>query len=444
MNRSPVLRVTAPTLGVAVSVLLVVAAIAIPAATAWYVYVAFPPLHAHWLPRFGPGTVPSLAVGILAIWFGPRLADRLPWRWMLLVGFGVGLAWLLALAAVDGPQGVGAVLELKSEYLGTARAVTDVGALLREYVSRIPLDSTDHWPVHVAGHPPGAVLFFVALVRLGLGDGLAAGLVVTVIAATTPVAVLITIKRLGAESEARRAAPFLVVGPAAIWMAVSADAMFGAVAAWGLCCLALAATSRALPAIAGWAIAAGALLGFAVMLSYGLVLLALLAVAVLAIARSWRALPWAVLAALGVVLTFAFTGFRWWEAYPVLVERYWGGIATDRPFGYWVWADLAALVLSAGPLVGASVAMLATRVRSAGEPASRARTVVILGLAAVATILVADLSGMSKAEVERIWLPFVPWLLLGTGFLPERWSRWALLAQVTTAVVIQHLLDTPW
>ena len=44
--------------------------------------------------------------------------------------------------------------------------------------------------------------------------------------------------------------------------------------------------------------------------------------------------------------------------------------------------------------------------------------VVLLAGAAVLCVLAADLSRMSKAEVERIWLPFVPWLLLSTALLP--------------------------
>jgi len=64
--------------------------------------------------------------------------------------------------------------------------------------------------------------------------------------------------------------------------------------------------------------------------------------------------------------------------------------------------------------------------------------------AAAAAIAVADLSLMSKAEVERIWLPFVPWLLLSTAALPPRWRRPVLLLQVATALVVQTLLDTTW
>ena len=51
---------------------------------------------------------------------------------------------------------------------------------------------------------------------------------------------------------------------------------------------------------------------------------------------------------------------------------------------------------------------------------------------------------MSKAEVERIWLPFAPWLLLSVALLPERWRRWGLAGQLVVALLVQHLLNTRW
>ncbi len=437
-------RISAPSWGIGLAVALAAAAIIVPAAAGWKVYVDFSPLHAVWAPRLGFGTVPSVVIGVLAVWFGGRLAAGLRWRSLLLVAFGAGLAWMISLATVDGLNGIQTVLDLKTEYLRTARAVTDPSATLHDYIARIPLSSAHHWPVHIAGHPPGALLFFVGLVHLGLGSGLAAGLVVIVLAATTPVAVLMTLRRLGAETQARQAAPFLVIGTAAIWMAVSADAMFGAVAAWGLCCLAVAATSRRLGAVAGWGAAAGLLLGYCVMLSYGLVLLGVLAIAVLLAARSWRVLPWAVVSASAIVLGFAVAGFAWWQAYPLLDQRYWDGIASMRPFGYWIWGDLAALIFSAGPILGASIASAATHARAVRDRTGGVRVVTVLVIAAATSVLLADLSGMSKAEVERIWLPFVPWLLLGTALLPERWRHWGLTVQVAAALFIQHLLATTW
>lgn len=434
--------VRAPWVGLVVALALVALAVTVPLATGWEVWTRaprsvvpdeVPPLHGWWEPKLlGPGTVPALAIGLLGWWCGPRLAERLSWGRLLLVSYAAALGWLLALALVDGTDGISRVLGSEYEYLPAARDVTDVPALLDGYVARIPLDAPDAWPTHPAGHPPGALLFFVLLVRLGLGGSLAAGLVVTVLAATTALAVLVTVRALGSEEAARRAAPFLVLTPAAVFMAVSADALFGAVAAWGLACLALATRGRRWWA---WSVLAGLVLGWCVMSSYGLPLLGILALAVLWLGRSWRPLPVAAAAALAVVLVFAAYGFAWWEAFPVLRDRYWDGIAADRPAAYWLWGNLAALVVCAGPLLGPGLAS----VRRGSD-----RVVLLLVAAAAASILAADLSRMSKAEVERIWLPFVPWLLLATALLPERWRRWGLLAQVVWALLVQHLLYTSW
>ena len=62
----------------------------------------------------------------------------------------------------------------------------------------------------------------------------------------------------------------------------------------------------------------------------------------------------------------------------------------------------------------------------------------------IAMVLIANLSLMSKAEVERIWLPFVPWLLVGTALLSPAWRRWGLALQVVAALLVQHLFFTTW
>jgi hypothetical protein len=59
-------------------------------------------------------------------------------------------------------------------------------------------------------------------------------------------------------------------------------------------------------------------------------------------------------------------------------------------------------------------------------------------------VVAANLSQMSKAEVERIWLPFAPWLLLSCALLPEHWRRRGLVLQLVLALVVQHLLFTGW
>ena len=398
----------------------------------------FPPLHGYWEPKVGPGTVPAVVIAFLGWRYAESLAAALSWRRLLAASYAAGLAWLLALAFVDGPSGISRVLGNPDEYLRTARDVTSVHALLTGYISHIPYTSPDHWPIHIAGHPPGAVLFFVGLVRVGLGGDFTAGIVVTMIAATTALAVMMTLRALGAEAVARRAAPFLVLTPAAVFMAVSADALFAAVVAWGLAALALGATTARRSATVAWSVAAGLLLGYAVMMSYGLPLVGLLALAVLVAARSWLPLPVAAVSAAAVVLGFAAAGFSWWEAYPVLNDRYWAGLASERPASYWLWGNLAALLFSAGPLLGAGLGRLAA-LRGRAD-----RVVVLLVSAAALALAAADLSRMSKAEVERIWLPFMPWLLISVVLLPERWRRWGLALQLVTALLVQHLLYTTW
>jgi hypothetical protein len=421
---------------------ILLAGLLIPAIFQWHVHAnAFAPLTAHWHPRFGPGTIPSVLIAGAAWRWAPTLSRRLRWRALMLVAFVSAFAWLVALAVVDGRAGLATSIQTPGEYLVTARRVHDVSTLLHHFVAHIGEFSPNSWPTHVAGHPPGALLFFVLLVRLHLGGALAAALVVTVIAATTPVAVALTLRLLSAEQLARRAVPFLVFGPAAIWSAVSADAVFTAVAAWGLCTLAASASGRRR---IGWAVVAGVLLCSCAYLSYGLALVAVLAIAVLVAARTWRPLPYALVGVAAVVAAFTASGFVWWQALPVLRARYYSGIASTRPASYWLWGDLAALAISAGIALGPSVGAAAGRMRGVVHSRLASRPVAVLTVAALLCIAVADASLLSKAEVERIWLPFVPWLLLGVALLPPRWRRRLFATQLVSALLVQTLLYTRW
>jgi methylthioxylose transferase len=59
-------------------------------------------------------------------------------------------------------------------------------------------------------------------------------------------------------------------------------------------------------------------------------------------------------------------------------------------------------------------------------------------------IVAADLSGLSKAEVERIWLPYTIWLLVATAWLPAPHRTAWLGVPALTALAVNHLLLTPW
>jgi methylthioxylose transferase len=433
----------APVLGAAAALLLIGTAIVGPSVAHWQVHASlhperpFAPLAGWYDARLGPGTPVAVVLGLLGVWGGSRLAARLSWRALLPTAYAVTVAWTLALAFVDGRSGLTGEIVNHNEYLPTASGIHDVPALLRGFVDRMPVGAPGSWETHVAGHPPGALLLFVGLVGLGLGGAFASALAVTLVGCTTPVAVLVTLRLLGADDLARRAAPFLVLAPAAIWVAVSADGVFAAVAAWGLAAVAAATVSTSRRRVWGWGLLAGLLLGCCLLLSYGLLLLGPLVLAVLLAGRSWRPLPAIAVGTVLPVLVFAAYGFRLWEAYPVLSDRYWAGIAAGRPASYWLWGDLAALAISAGPALGAGLGSMLARRRSP-------RAVLLLVMAAAAAIVVADASRMSKGEVERIWLPFVPWLLLSTACLPSRWQRPMLGLQVVVALLVQHLVRTNW
>ncbi|WP_407549212.1 hypothetical protein QOM21_08920 [Streptomyces sp. Pv4-95] len=423
-------------------------------------HVNWPPLYASWLPHLGPGTPAALTVAAAVIVCGPSLAARLPWRGLLPAAWSAALAWTLSLALIDGWQtGIAGRLTTKYEYLTVIRRFDDLGPTLRDYTSHILNNAPDHWPAHVAGHPPAAVLTFVGLDRIGLGGGAWAGLWCLLLGTSAVAAVLIALRALTDEATARRAAPFLVLAPAAVWVGTSADGYFAAVAAWALALLALAATRRS-PSRVPAALGAGLLFGLTCYLSYGLTLIAVIAGAVLLITRTARPLPLVLAGILAVAAAFTLAGFNWWEGYHLLVERYYQGAAAVRPYAYWVWGNLACTVLIAGlatiaglrhTLAAAPTALRRLR-PSRATPKTRPEALypsprdrlVILVLVALAALVVADLSGMSKAETERIWLPFALWLLPATALLPASRHRHWLTAQAVTALLVNHLLYTGW
>ncbi|WP_435828274.1 hypothetical protein [Nocardia testacea] len=452
-------------IGAAGAALLVAVAFTVPqlAGESWRrsLFAAAAPIFGHWSPHIGWGTLPALALAAAVVVRGPATADRLPWRRLLTAGYLTAVAWAFALALVDGwRRGFTARLADGHEYLAEVPAVTDIPATVASFADRIVDGRPDSWTTHVSGHPPGALLFFVLLDRMGLGGSTWAGIVCVLAGSSAPVAVAVALRALGAEGHARRALPFLVLAPAAIWVAVSADALFAGVTAWAVALLAVATGARAArrttrapepttgrppdPPVSHRtaipvAFAAGVLFGCGIYLNYGLILMGFLAVAVLLAGRTVRPLLPAVLGALVVVAGFTAAGFWWLDGYHLVVERYYQGIAATRPYGYWWWGNLAATVCAVG---------LATAAALTRAPApSRLRTLdpaALLVAAAVCAVAAADLSGLSKAETERIWLPFDMWLLAATAFLPREHRRPWLAVQATGTLLLVHLLLTNW
>ncbi|MFI5683516.1 hypothetical protein [Streptomyces sp. NPDC051636] len=419
-------------------------------------FVHWPPLFADWDPHAGPGTPAAVLVAVAVVAYGPGLAARLRPGALLGAAWATAMAWIWSLALIDGwHRGVAARLTTRNEYLRVVDRFHDIPAALRDFTHHIVSGTPGPWPAHIAGHPPAATLTFVLLDRIGLRGGGWAGVWCITVGATACVAVLVALRALAGEDLSRRAAPFLVLSPAAVWLGASADAYFAAVASWAVALLALAVTGRPV----GWAAGSGLLFGLTCYLSYGLTLFALIAAAVLFLGRhrvrERPLLPVALLAGAAVVpAAFTLAGFDWWEAYHLLVTRYYQGVGGTRPYGYWVWANLACTVVitglatvagvrrAGGALVRAPRGLLDRPAPGTPPVAAAEARLALLTLAALLALLVADLSGMSKAETERIWLPFAMWLLPVCAFLPR--PRAWLAAQAVLALLVNHLLLTGW
>jgi hypothetical protein len=374
--------------------------------------------NAAWLP---------IAFAVAVIFGGPWIASHLRWSRVMLLGGGLSAAWACALSCIDR---VAVFSGLRpSDYLQTSRLIHDPHVFVSGFVQRI-----DSYNTHTRGHPPGMELLLWAFALVGLGGvhwnlalSLAGG-------AAAGVAALIALRDLAGERSARVAMPFVVLAPAAIWWS-SGDAFFAGVSAWAVTCvvLAIGRDGRRSDALA---LLGGLLFGITAFLSYGLVLLALVPVGVAVSRRRVRPLVLAACGALPVFVAFGAAGFSWFAGLAATRHEYLLGAASRRPYRYFLFADLAAFALAVGPAAVVAVARL------------RDRRVWLLVGGALAAIAVADLSGMSKAEVERIWLPFVPWALLATAaFVASRRRRgvrgWLGL-QAATAVAIQLAVRSPW
>ncbi|MFG3524067.1 hypothetical protein ACGF5S_27695 [Nocardia nova] len=418
-------------------------------------YAAAAPIFGSWLPHIGWGTGPAIAIAVAVVLYGPRLAATLTWRRLLPATWVTALAWAFSLAMVDGWQrGFAGRLTTMHEYLHEVGGVHDIPAMLRGFSGRILDYQPDSWTTHVSGHPPGALLVFVWMDRIGLGGGAWASTLCVLVGCSASMAVLVAMRALGAEGRARAAAPYLALAPAAIWLAVSADAFFAGVVAWAVAALAVGlGGARPRPLIL---FVSGVLFGFGIYLNYGLVLMAVPAAAV-ALLRGVRAVWPAALGVLAVVAAFTLSGFWWLEGYHLVVQRYYQGIATTRPVSYWIWGNLAATVCAIGLASAAALHRLPgalhlpalTQIRAAPAAAfarwrARADPAALLALAALTGLLLADLSGLSKAETERIWLPFDIWVIGGTAFLPAHTVRAWLTVQAVGTLVLAHLVLTNW
>jgi len=392
-----------------------------------------PPFNYRWLPRAELGwAVAAGALLVVAVAAGPALLAR-PRAPLAVGALLAALALLVRLAvaaARHGPEGWYRVFdgelsfEAANEYLPALPAARlGLDFLLDRFAELVPA-----LPVHAAGHPPG-MLVVLQVLGIDTPEGMAA-LCIAVGALVAPLTYALGRSLLRDERAARIAGLLAVLSPSLVLHgAVSADAVFatlGALAAALL--LARPAALRALGALA---------LAVASMFSW-----ALLAVAAFAALAAWArdGLRAAVVlgAACGVALV-ALHGLLalavGWDPIGTVRETeavYRLGIASVRPYWFWVLGSPVAAFVALGlPIAGYALRALWVR-----RPAAVALAVVVL---------VASVAGFTKAEVERIWMPFVPLACVAAAsVLPAGRLVWVAGLLALQALATELLFDTLW
>ncbi|WP_433337627.1 hypothetical protein [Spirillospora sp. CA-294931] len=398
---------------------------------------ALPPLHAEgrlltWQ------LLPAVLVAGAAVAALPVLSRRLPWTWTLLAAWATSALWAVSLAMSDGWDALAGPLNAPTEYpAGIAAVGDDPLAWTRTFTEKL-----GGYTTHVRGHPPLPTLLLWGLDAAGAhGTGWSAALIIAA-GSSAVVAVALTVRTLAGEETARRVVPFLALAPFAVWIATSMDAFFMGVGAWAVALVAVGARRGSLTVAAG----GGLLLGTLPYLSYGLLPLFAVPAVVLLLTRPRVR----VLAAIGcgaviVPLAFTLAGFWWLDGVEATHATYLiSRGSAQRPYAYFAVANLAVLGLLVGPAVAhalpAALGDLRGGLKHLGTPAAAAALLAGAGLLGT---LALDASGVTRGEVERIWLPYAAWVVVAAARHREP-ARGPLAAQAVTAVLVQALVLSPW
>ena len=377
------------------------------------------PFVGYWRPQADPLLVVTIASFAGAVAFAPRLLRAPAWAFGLAV-FALTLVLRLVLAAGGGgteqwtamfdPNG----FEGPNEYLPALGAL-DFGAgfFVDRFAELVP-----SLPVHVAGHPPGLLLTLHA-VGISSPGGMAA-LCIGVGALSAPLTYLLG-RRLLDEHGARVAALLLALAPGALLFgATSADSVYLTV---GLL--------AALPLAAGRRVAGGVALAVASFFAWSL-----LAVGAWAALVRWRRGAVSLVAVCGVALVafyallYAATGFDPIGTLRSTEEVYRAGIASTRPYWFWLFGSPVAFLV----VLGLPISWLALRALARRDG---------LAVAIFAVIAIAAVGGFTKAETERIWLFLAPFVCLAAA--TERVPLRPLLAALAVQAVLYELAwETVW
>lgn len=396
--------------------------------------VPTPPFVMEWEPRVHLwGLAAALAVLAGLVWSAPRVLVLRPSGAFASAVFAIALGVALAVnAARSGTLSFYEVFDLGPRGHWEAGNEILAGLPAFSYGPHFFLDRfaelVPSQPVHQAGHPPGLPVF-IHLVGIDTAKELAA-LCIAALAGIAPATYALG-RSLGAgESAARRAALLACASPVLILFGVtSPDAIFalvGAIAAALLC-----SERRGLQAAGAAVLAVGSFLSWA-----------LLALGAWAFFVAWaRRGPREALllgAACGVAvlaLQGAMAGLYGYDPIGTLQatgEVYRAGIASIRPYEFWVLGSPVAFIVTAGLPLAAAWLLAGAR---GSAPA----------LALLAVIVLSAVLGFTKAEVERIWLQFAPMLCVSAALvIDDRRMRTVLAALGVQALATSLLFSTVW
>lgn len=393
-------------------------------------YVPNPPFLWRGDPQVDPWAVAALVVLAGAVWGGPRLLRVPAGAFALAVLVLTVLVRLTEAAARGGPGAWDRVFdparsfEAANEYLPALPALRYGVDIFLDRFSEV----VTSLPVHAAGHPPGLLL---AMNALGIdGPGGLAALCIAAGVLATPLLYGLG-RRVLDEPAARIAALLLALSPgAAMFGVTSADGLYmtlGVLAAW-----ALMAAPRALGVVAGAVV-------LAVSSFFAWSLLAVGAWATVLEARRAGLRRAVVLAAAcGVALVAFYALLYAWSGFdPIGTLRgteqvYQAGIARGRPYAFWLFGSPVAFLFT----VGLPITWYA--VRALGDGRS-------VALAIFAVIAVASVLGFTKAETERIWLVFAPFVCLAAAAVLPRHRLTAVLGLLAVQGLLSELLfDSVW
>jgi hypothetical protein len=124
------------------------------------------------------------------------------------------------------------------------------------------------------------------------------------------------------------------------------------------------------------------------------------------------------------------------------------GGSNRRPYLYFLIGDFAVLGLLVGPAVAHTVPTLARSLRhgirrSMPQAEYAYAGIALLATAALVGAVTLDLVGLTRGEVERIWVPYAAWMLIAPAMHAPSGRRW-LAAQAMTGILVQALIHSPW